>query len=425
MKIKYSWLVLAITAIASLGLSVWRSVVIEQGGEFFLDKSMYSIIIFGIIIFAFIVGAILTVLDRETPQTYNIDKNFFAGFFGLLISICYITDGALGFMEASSVTEYNKVFYIIVKVFELAAGGVFLMESISSLIGKNLFKNKPMFTVIVPVMFALRLIVKFFDYTKVSVQSSEMFDIVAIALASLFMYYHAVMFSGIKKSCVKSMFFFGVPMICASLVSGTDIVVSAVLAGKFTISTMIMTVSDVLLCFYAISLLAEMTHKAGKQYLKEVVDGEPENSLEKEEIKESEENIEQTYNSFEDIASFGKAAPHIRRETIISEPAANTEPKMENPEVASHADALHSKLQSNFEQQIPVEEPKLENEPVSEPAVSVNNVDDSTLSDINSDIKSEPIPEPTSNKPSYTPTTDGVDMDRINRLLLELENDDK
>ena len=49
MKIKYNWIVLIITAVASLGLGVWRSVVINTGGEFFLDKSMYSIVIFGLI----------------------------------------------------------------------------------------------------------------------------------------------------------------------------------------------------------------------------------------------------------------------------------------------------------------------------------------------------------------------------------------
>lgn len=435
MKIKYNWLVLAITAIASLGLSVWRSVVIDQGGEFFLDKSIYSVVIFGIIIFALIVGAILTILDRETPQTYNIGKNFFAGFFGLLISICYITDGVLGFMSLSSVTEYNIILYIITKIFELMAGGVFLMESISSLIAKNLLKTKPIFTIIVPIMFAMRLVIKFFDYTKISVQSSEMFDIVAIALASLFVYYHAVMFAGLKKSCVKSMFFFGVPMICACLVSGADIVVAAALAGKFSISGMIMTVADVLLCFYAISILAEMTHKAGKQYLYEVEDNS-EQEPDDEQPETSSEVYEQTYNSFEDIASFGKSAPHIHRETILSEPAANVEVKEENPEIASHADALHSKLQINLEQQNVIEEQPEQNESVNDsvpeptepesPIMSENHTeDDTSLSDSNPEIESELIPEPTQSQSPYVPTTDGVDMDRINRLLLELEQDDK
>ncbi|MFR3008524.1 MAG: hypothetical protein ACLTLZ_01270, partial [Pseudoruminococcus massiliensis] len=63
MKIKYNWIVLIITAVASLGLGVWRSVVINTGGEFFLDKSMYSIVIFGLIASGFIIGAILTLLD--------------------------------------------------------------------------------------------------------------------------------------------------------------------------------------------------------------------------------------------------------------------------------------------------------------------------------------------------------------------------
>lgn len=35
MKIKYNWIVLIITAVASLGLGVLRSVVINTGGEFF------------------------------------------------------------------------------------------------------------------------------------------------------------------------------------------------------------------------------------------------------------------------------------------------------------------------------------------------------------------------------------------------------
>ena len=85
MKIKYNWIVLIITAVASLGLGVWRSVVINNGGEFFLDKSMYSIVIFGLIILGLIVGAVLTILDRETLQNYDIGKNLFARFFRQLI----------------------------------------------------------------------------------------------------------------------------------------------------------------------------------------------------------------------------------------------------------------------------------------------------------------------------------------------------
>lgn len=427
MKIKYNWIVLIITAVASLGLGVWRSIVINNGGEFFLDKSMYSIVIFGLIILGLIVGAILTILDRETPQNYDIGKNFFAGFFGLLISICFITHGILGFMSMSNLSDNSGavLFYILSMLFELLAGGVFIVEAVSSLIGRNLLKTKPLFTIIVPIMFALRLINSFFEYTKVSVQSSEMFDIVAIALATLFMYYHAVMFAGLKKSCVKSLFFFGVPMICACFAYGADVVVSAVLASEFNIADMIIKVSDMLLCFYAISLLIEITGKAGKQYLHKQAE-ELEETEKSELMEKSDISDEPLYSSFEDIASFGKSAPHIRRETILSEPAADVEPKQEESEVASHADALHSILQNSLEReepQVPVEESQPVQEQLElEPLVKGNHMaDDTTISDRNNDIASETIPKPS--KSSYTPTTDGVDMDRINRLLLELEKD--
>lgn len=434
MKIKYNWIVLIITAVASLGLGVWRSIVINGGGEFFLDKSIYSIVIFGLIILGFIVGAVLTIIDRETPQNYDIEKNFFAGFFGLLISICYITHGILGFMNIADIPEDNNViFYIITNLFEILAGGVFIMESVSSLVGRNLLKTKPLLTIVVPIMFAIRLINKFFVYTKISVQSSEMFDIVAIAITALFIYYHAVMFAGLKKSCVKSLFLFGVPMICASFASGADIAVSAILADEFSINDMIMTVSDMLMCLYAVSLLAEITGRVGKQYLHKQEE-EPEATEKTSPEIEQKLSNESTYTSFEDIASFGKTAPHIRRETILSEPAANVEPKPQEPEVASHADALHSRLQSSLEQEEqplepqpkePQSEPQAISEPVPEDEFPVTGshimTDDTVLSDSNDNIAGETIPAPS--KSTYTPTTDGVDMDRINRLLLELEND--
>ena len=47
-----------------------------QNKKFFLDKAMDSIVIFGLIASGFIIGAILTLLDRETPQNYDIGKNF-------------------------------------------------------------------------------------------------------------------------------------------------------------------------------------------------------------------------------------------------------------------------------------------------------------------------------------------------------------
>lgn len=427
MKIKYNWIALAIAAVASLGLGTWQAVVNAQGGEFFLNKSSYSLVIFGITIFTFIFGAVLTIIDRETPRTYNIGKNFLAGFFGLLISVCYISDGIIGFTVLSD--QSNMVLFIITKLLEIFAGGVFLAESVSFIVGKNLLRSKPLLTIIVPIMFAFRLIMLFFEYTKISVQSSEMFDIVAVAVASLFMYYHAVMFAGLKKSCVKSLFLFGAPMLCACLASGTDIVISAVLAGEFSISAMIMTVADTLLCFYAICLLAEITHKAGKQYLNDFADDADisvpekvtENSREKEEP-------EQNYSSFEEIASFGKSTPHIRRETILSAPAASVEPKSEDSEVAFHADALHEALTNNLEDvsresvSVQQNEPTVQSVPEEAPveARRIRAEDESTFADTNPSVESEPIPEPAQ---SSKPTSDGVDMDRINRLLSEFERD--
>lgn len=427
MKIKYNWIILAITAIASLGLSVWQSVVNTQGGEFFLDKATYSIVIFGLTIFAFIVGAILTIIDRETPKTYNIEKNFIAGFFGLLISICYISHGVIGFMSIGEQESGNLLIFVITMLFEFLAGAVFLVESVSSIVGKNLLKNKPLVTIAVPIMFAFRLITLFFDYTKISVQSSEMFDIVAVALASLFMYYHAVMFTGLKKSCVKSLFFFGAPMVCVSLASSANTVVSAIVAKEFDIPTMLMTVSDALLCLYTISLLAEITHKVGKQYLKNVID-EEEITISEPIIEEAKvtEASDQSYSSFEEIASFGKNTPHIRRETILSEPAATVEQKEQNPDVAFHAAALHEKLISNLDTKTDstVKEEistRIQSTIENEVVVDSHLNNDIAFTEKNDEVKSETIPTPTQSSGS---SSDGVDMDRINRLLSEIENDE-
>lgn len=462
MKIKYNWITLIITAALSLSLGIWRAVVTNNGGEFFLDRSMYCVVIFGLIIISLVVGAVLTVLDRETPQNYEIGKNFFAGFLGLLVSICFITNGILSFMSVSSLSENtNVVFYVLTALLELAAGGVFLAESVSSLVGKNLLKERPMLTAIVPIMFAFRLINLFLDYSKISVQSSEMFDIVAVALAALFMYYHAVMFAGLKKSCVKSLFFFGAPMLCAAFVNGSDVVISAVLAGEFSISDMIMTVSDMLLCLYAIALLVEITRKAGEQYLHKQ---EAEKELEKSEKPSEAEAFgeasdDSKYVSFEDISSFGKSAPHIRRETIVSE-SAEAEPKTEKPETAARADALHSRFAVSLEQEKPLgektsEEKRMKEEKLSgeagkiekaektekaetlHAAVSEQSEDNgekalgrhespdrgANMSDVPESSEAKPKRSRSSRKTSYVPSTDGVDMDRINRLLSELEND--
>ncbi len=440
MKIKYNWIALAISALVSLGLGTWQAIVNARGGNFFLDKSMYTIVIFGLAIFAFIFGAVLTILDRETPKTYNIGKNFLAGFFGLLISICYISDGLIGFTTISG-QDYMFLF-IITKLFEIFAGGVFLAESVSLIVGKNLLKSKPLLTISVPIMFALRLTMLFFEYAKISVQSSEMFDIVTVAFASLFMYYHAVMFAGLKKSCVKSLFLFGAPMICVALASTTDIVASALIAGEFRLSNMIMTFADALLCLYAICLLAEITRKVGRQYLNDFADdvdiSVPENAADTE--KTSDNTEEQVYSSFEDIASFGRNKPRIHHETILSEPAANVESK---PKVASHASALHEALTDNFKAVADDDDDRKnpaaqdDSVPYSEPKENdfkgrrVRTDGDSSFSDTKSDVQAEPIPEQSSKSASESVPSDnsllsapdGVDMDRINRLLSEFEHD--
>lgn len=431
MKIKHLWFPLVISSLLCVGLKVSQSIVTAFGGEFFMDQAACSVTIFALLIASLMISVAISLLDRETPKTCDIGKNRIAGISGMAAAVFLACSGIMNIMSPK--TEDGVGFFDIITLFGVIFGAVVLfIEAYSSFRGKNMIASKPLLALALPIMFALRLYQLFFVYSTISLQSSEMFDLVSLAVGTVLVFYQAILYSGIKdKSCIKPVFVWAVPYIAVTLTYSIDSITYSILSGSFSLSASFTPIGDLLLCVYFIALLVELTKFRDKFYA-EFEDEEYEfaevEAAEQIALSKNKEKSDREYTSFDEISSFGKNTPHIHTETITTKPAqiaAAVEPKEpceEKPEEETVADTAEKEAAE-------VTEPTPQ--PQAEQAVSENPMD--TLPPVRAasplfidkapKLSSEKIPTPISDTEPVN--KDEIDIDRINRLIAELESEKK
>lgn len=426
MKIKHLWFPLIISSVLCVGLKISQSIITASGGEFFMDQTACSVTIFALLIASLMISVAISLLDRETPKTCDIGKNKIAGISGMAAAVFLACSGIMNIMSPK--TEDGIGFFDVITLIGVIFGSVVLfIEAYSSFRGKNMIASKPLLALALPIMFALRLYQLFFVYSTISLQSSEMFDLVSLAVGTILVFYQAVLYSGIKdKSCIKPVFIWAVPYVAVTLTYTLDSLTYSIFNGNFSLSAAFTPIGDLLLCVYFIALLVELTKFRDKFYA-EFEDDEYEfaevEAAEQISLSKNKEKNDKEYTSFDEISSFGKNTPHIHTETITTKPAqikpsAEAEKPTEEP--------IEEPVEDTVE-----EETAAVAEPTPEPAAEKNPMD--TLPPVKTatplyidkapKLSSEKIPTPISDAEPVN--KDAIDIDRINRLIAELESEKK
>lgn len=296
MKLKKFWIPTLLLGIIGGGAKLCDTLLNNGEKGFFLSSDVCNYIFVGTIILLLLIGYIMLIAQRKTKVTVNPEKNIFAGVFGFLASVAVLGSGVIAMLSLGAQT--NRLENVITCICGICGGIVMLYESCISITGHNGLKNAPLLALALPIWACGRLVVLFMDYSKVSIHSTEMYDVVSTSLLCLFLYYQAMLFAEINTAkAFKRSMVYGCCFTMCGLITTADIIIKMffpvkaansnidVLTIEPTLARILLCSADIAFCFYAIFLLAGIARKAKFESAEEPDDDEDDDESEKPAVK--------------------------------------------------------------------------------------------------------------------------------------------
>ncbi|MDP4120285.1 MAG: hypothetical protein Q8876_04410 [Bacillota bacterium] len=268
MRIKLSWFVFLPVTLIMVFLKIYQMCKVDSNALPFLNNQTCGILI---LVFGFILllsTVIFSFLDKQTPRNYVLKQNIPAAVFAALSAVLLAYDGATKLMNIFSLNQeaapvalnFSSVLDVLLTIL---AAIVFMSFTLTSLIGKNNSRGMSILMLFPTFFLCFRLVSKFMENSSGSVQTQNMYDLIFLMLATLFMFYHAVIFTRLEsKNPVKTMFIFGLPAFAVFGTFITEFIINKINSGSglsFTDTSNINAAEFSVLALYMLSILIEMT----------------------------------------------------------------------------------------------------------------------------------------------------------------------
>ncbi len=214
MTSKLSWIAFVPFTLAALAIKVIQVLFIGEDGTFMgFNSLMLSYLAVACTVAVLLFTVIFCFIDKKTASVYPINKNFFAGIFGLILAVALACDGA------------NRAFYIMrtmtFEFFEIAdivltllCAIVFVVLGLNHFVGNGGVKGIAVFYLIPALWSAFRLVKCFLEFTSVSIAVTDITKLTCYIFATLFLFNYAMIVALMQgKSPVRSAFIYGLPAV--------------------------------------------------------------------------------------------------------------------------------------------------------------------------------------------------------------------
>ncbi len=191
------------------------------GNGFFLSETVCNGIFAGCFVLVLLIGAVLSFADRRTEVSAPVTKNPGAGLFGILAAAAVIGSGVIALMSR---TDFSLLTFCA----DFVGGCVLLYQSCGLLAGKNNVEKVPLLSLLPVLWCSVRMVLLFFTYARVSVQSMEQFDLLAYALLEMFLFYQAMFLSEINlNTAVRRCLIYGSALVPCALGAAGDMLIKS------------------------------------------------------------------------------------------------------------------------------------------------------------------------------------------------------
>ncbi len=285
MKLKKLWIPMLIFTLIGGTAKICDTLLNVYGNGFIFHSTVCNGIFIISAALVLIIGWVMSFMDRKKNIPVTASKNIFCGLFGFIASVTIIGSGLLSFISSSP----NIVHCIL----SILGGGVLLFESCVSFTGQNGMTKVPLLSLAVPVWCCSRFMLLFTEYTQKSILATEIFDIIAVAMLLMFLFYQSMFFAGINTAAaVRRSTVYGMVFITLGLVVSADLFIKMFMPSlavegidseivNLTLINILSCIGDIALCAYAF-LFSHVNMKAAEAYLI----AHPENEADDEESEE-------------------------------------------------------------------------------------------------------------------------------------------
>lgn len=172
------------------------------------DFMCNAVCFFSILFLAVVIIVMGYCIKWPKDFSFTVKKNVSTSIFSLLTGV---------FLGAESITKllnyingYRDIMQLVLSLFGIASGIVFVMIGICYFIGKNIFKNREILVLIPVVWSIIRLFERFSVYSSVSRYPWEMLDEIVVIFVTLFLLNLARVFANIDNAGkLRGLFVFG------------------------------------------------------------------------------------------------------------------------------------------------------------------------------------------------------------------------
>ncbi len=283
MTSKLSWIAFVPFALAALAVKAVQLFLLDDSGMFLGFSSLQlSYIALACVMAIFLFALIFCIIDKKTAPVYLLSRNVFAGCFGLLMAGMLACDGAnraftmIRTMSTSAIEIVDVVFTVLCAI-------VFVVMGLNHFVGNGGVRGMALFYLIPAIWGAIRLISCFLQFTTVSIVITDVTILACYIFATLFLFNYAMIVALMKgKSPVKSAFIYGMPAAAVLLSYGVYEVANGLLnTTNFRFFRSIESFELLVLGLYILAFVIEMTLKVRKKSeIKFIEDSEVEEEYE-------------------------------------------------------------------------------------------------------------------------------------------------
>lgn len=257
MKSKLCWIPFIPVTIAVIILKVCETLNVFP----LLPTNTLSYISIGLVLLMFAVNIVFTIADKKTSPAYLLTRNLFAAVCAMLAAVCVASRSALTIILALQNSQFSFI-TLAVTLFGMATAVCLVVVSLAHFQGRNFLPRMAAFMLAMPVWAGVTLVNEFLNNRKVSVADVDSFLLFSLAFAMIFLFKTSMIIATVDGSNpVKSAYLYGLPLATLGISSGVNAVVSIAKSG-LDYSENVISFAFFFMGLYAVALLIEMTRLA-------------------------------------------------------------------------------------------------------------------------------------------------------------------
>lgn len=226
MSKKSAWIILAAMLVVTLPARLSQILFyMDRKTGFYSDGGVLTAVVSAGLAVGAIAVAVLCYTDRGRPKSYQPIRSIPAAVLGILAGLGLVIESVFGLMDGSS--GQIHFMYMILSVFGILTGIVFMLTAYDFSVGENRFGKYPILALVPPVWGCVSLVALFITYVAVANVSENIYNTFTVIFILLFLFAQAKLLAGVENQrSSRLIYVFGMPAILLSLVTGISGAVS-------------------------------------------------------------------------------------------------------------------------------------------------------------------------------------------------------